>query len=40
MITDVLQTVLDKSNCKPNKLWVDKVGKFYIRSMKLWLEKN
>ena len=36
---DYWKTVLDKSNCKPNKLLVEKVGKFYIRSMKLWLEK-
>ena len=30
----------DKSNRKPNKIWVDKGSKFYNRSMKSWLEKN
>ena len=31
---------LDESNCKPNKIWGDKVSEFYNRSMKSWLEKN
>ena len=34
------QSILKKSNRKPNKIWVDKDGKFYNRSMKSWLEKN
>ena len=25
---------------KPNKIWVDKGGKFYKRSMKVWLQDN
>ena len=39
-ITNAFQKVLDKSNCKPNKIWVDKGSEFYNRSMKSWLEKN
>ena len=31
---------MDKSNCKPNKIWVDKGSEFYNTSMKSWLEKN
>ena len=30
---------LDKSNCRPNKLWINKDNKGYNRSMKSWLEK-
>ena len=32
--------MLNKSNRKPNKIWVDEGGEFYNRSMKSWLEKN
>ena len=32
--------LLDESNYKPNKIWVDKGSEFYNRSMKSWLEKN
>ena len=32
--------LLDESNHKPNKIWVDKGSEFYNRSMKSWLEKN
>ena len=31
---------LDESNCKPNKMWVDKGNKYYNRSMKSWLQDN
>ena len=31
---------LKESNCKPNKIWIDKGSEFYNRSMKSWLEKN
>ena len=34
------QSILKKSNRKPNKIWVDKGIEFYNRSMKSWLEKN
>ena len=39
-ITNAFQVILDESNCKPNKIWVDKSSEFYNRSMKAWLEKN
>ena len=32
--------MLNKSNCKPNKIWVDKGSKFYNRLVKSWVEKN
>ena len=38
-ITNVFQKILDESNRKPNKLWVDKDSEFYNKSMKSWLEK-
>ena len=34
------QTILKKSNRKPNKIWVDKGSEFYNKSIKSWLEKN
>ena len=39
-ITNAFQKILDKSNRKPNKIWVDKGSEFYNRQMKSWLEKN
>ena len=39
-ITNAFQKILDKSNHKPNKIWVDKGRKSYHRSMEAWLEKN
>ena len=39
-IVYAFQSILKKSNRKPNKIWVDKGGEFYNRSMKSWLEKN
>ena len=39
-IVNAFQSILKKSNRKPNKIWVDKDTEFYNRSMKLWLEKN
>ena len=39
-ITNAFQKVLDESNRKPNKVWIDKGSKFYNISMKSWLEKN
>ena len=38
-ITTPFQKILDKSN-REHKIWLDKDGKFYNRSMKSWLEKN
>ena len=39
-LVNAFQSILNKSNRKPNKIWVDKGGEFYNRSMKSWLEKN
>ena len=39
-IVDVLQKVLDGSNRKPNKIWVDKGKEFYNNSFKKWLKDN
>ena len=39
-IVNVFQSILNKFNRKPNKIWIDKGGEFYNRSMKSWLEKN
>ena len=39
-ITDAFQKILDESNRRSNKIWVDKGSEFYNRSMKSWLEKN
>ena len=39
-IVDAFQSILNKSNRKPNKIWVDKGSEIYNRSMKSWLEKN
>ena len=38
-ITNALQKILNESNHKPNKMWVDKGSEFYDE-MKSWLEKN
>ena len=39
-ITNVFQKIIDDSNRKPNKIWVDKSSEFYNKSMKSWLEIN
>ena len=39
-ITKAFQKVLDESNCKLNKIWVEKKSEFYIISMNLWLQDN
>ena len=33
-ITNAFEKFLDKSNCKPNKIWVNKGKEFYNRTMK------
>ena len=38
-MTDAFQNVLDESNRRPNKIWVDEGSEFYNRSMKSWLKK-
>ena len=39
-IVNAFQSILKKSNRKPDKIWVDKGSEFYNRSMESWLEKN
>ena len=39
-ITNAFQKLLDESNRKPSKIWVDMGIEFYNKSMKSWLEKN
>ena len=39
-ITNALQKILDESNRKPNKIWIDKRSEFYNRSIKSWLQDN
>ena len=39
-ITNAFQKILDESNCKSTKLWVDKSSEFYNKSTKSWLEKS
>ena len=37
---NAFQIILKKSNCKPNKIWVDKGSEFYNSSFKKWLKDN
>ena len=39
-ITNAFQQILNESDRKPNKIWVDKRNEFYNRSMKSWLQYN
>ena len=39
-ITNSFQKILDESNCKPNKIRVDKGSEFYNRSVKSFLKSN
>ena len=39
-ITDAFQRILDKSGCKPNKIWADKGREFYNNSFEKWLRDN
>ena len=34
----LFKNILDESNRKPNKMWVDKSSEFYNRSIKSWLQ--
>ena len=38
--TNAFQQILDESNRKSNKIWVDKGSEFYNRSVKSWLHDN
>ena len=37
---NAFQKILNESNHKPNKIWVDEGGEFYNRSIKSWLQDN
>ena len=39
-MTYAFQKILDESNRKWNKIWVDKSSHFYIRSRKSWLDSD
>ena len=39
-IVDASQKILDDSNRKPYKIWVDKGSEFYNNSFKKWLKNN
>ena len=39
-ITNAYQQILDDSDHKLNKIWVDKGSEFYNRSVKSWLQDN
>ena len=39
-IVNAFQKVLNKSDRKPNKIWVDKGSNFYNSSFKKWLKDN
>ena len=39
-IVDAFQKILDDSNRKPNKIWVDKGSEFYNSSFRKWLKDN
>ena len=39
-VANAFQSILKKSNRKPNKIWVDIENKFYNKSMKSLLQDN
>ena len=39
-IVNEFQKFLNKSDPKPNKIWVDKSGQFWNNSFKKWLKNN
>ena len=39
-IVDAFQKILDDSNRKSNKIWVDKGSEFYNNCFKKWLKDN
>ena len=40
IITNTFEKILDESNRKPSKIWVDKCSEFYNRSIKWFLPNN
>ena len=39
-INNAFQSILRKSNRKPNKIWLDKVSEFYNSHFENWLKDN
>ena len=39
-IVDAFQSILKRSNRKPNKIWLDKGSEFYNNYFKKWLQNN
>ena len=39
-IVNAFKQILQESNRKPNKIWVDKGSEFYNNSFKKWLQDN
>ena len=39
-ITKAFPKILQESNRKPNKIWIDKGSEFYNTSIKSWVEKS
>ena len=40
IIVDTFQKILNGSNRKPNKIWIDKGSEFYNNSFQKWLKDN
>ena len=40
IIVNAFQKILKESNCKPNKIWVDKGSEFSNNSFRNWLKDN
>ena len=40
IILNAIQKILEESNRRPNKIWVDKRSEFYKNSFKKWLKHN
>ena len=40
MTTNTFQKILDKSNRKPNEIWINKTSELYNRSTTSWLQDN
>ena len=40
IIVDAFQKILNGSNRKPNKIWIDKGSEFYNNSFQKWLKDN
>ena len=39
-VLNAFTEIVNKCNCKPNKLWVDQKREFYKKPMQEWLDNN